>query len=122
MKHLKIFEKFIAKKEGFYINIQSEEYYEIIDDSIKMDTNIYRRISKFGEENRTNTFSHVDWRGRHAKIFYIGSRMIDIHQLDDEYFAVRFRIDERGDLNIFYKCDQLDGVFELFKDLEIKWR
>lgn len=45
---------------------------------------------------------------------------IDIVELEDEYFYVAFYNKRSSlDVSLMYKCDQLDGVKELLKDMNI---
>jgi hypothetical protein len=47
--------------------------------------------------------------------------LLDIDKVDDDWYRVYMTIYDKGDIydEKFYKCDQIEGVIKLLKDLEV---
>lgn len=123
--------KYIKKfKESVYPSPDKDDYYVEIKyvDHRDLNMNDKIRMSKYNFDWIVSLFKLTDVRQpdsykspyeKYNTILYTNSiYAIYISELEDEYFLVSFsRLD--GHYQIFYKCDQLDGVKELLKDSKI---
>jgi hypothetical protein len=143
MKHVKIFESFDKKYEeiGFF------KWREILDGCTfsnfsDREKNVLSKINLkefyingiFGKKDYPRMFYHIDINRYGLNIFLSKSelgmksygieyRILHILKLDDDWFICDYKPHKpesyNSDDNKFFKCDQLDGLLDLLKDLDI---
>ena len=135
MRHLKIFEGF---EEPLYQEIDRSDGMDLIETkSVDMSQRTSDILKSFRFKNEIlnfirlkgnpNSNSYVEGSitpGHHFVDIQLTENNIEIVELDDEWFIVRVHRPIQnyrhipGNASTTFKCDQLDGVLNLLKDIE----
>jgi len=132
MKYLKLFEGFST--EDYYVELTPAEHDDLCENNYTFG-NDSKRLLKILVDNDLdpsvyNGIKWVKWEGKDIKIEGIRSNaaihriylqyicfFFILYPLLDEYYLVEYQ-DEYYEMK-FYKCDQIDGVIRLLKDLDV---
>ena len=115
MKYLKRFNESIKSVNNFYFKIESSEYYSMINQAeefLNREINIINDC--FKKYNIKSPFTHFLFK----KSFKIkGDKWIDVTKTKDEWFIlkispIKFNDIDNVDDDIYYKCDQIDGLIK----------
>ena len=124
MKYLKLFEGFST--DEYYVELTPAEHDDLCEGISGENTfgNDCGRLLKILVDNDLNPFVYngikwVKWDGKNSKIESIRSSnfKVRVYPLPDDYYLVE-REDEYYEMK-FYKCDQMEGVIKLLKDLDV---
>jgi phage protein U len=128
MKYLKLFEGFST--EDYYVELTPAEHDDLCENNYwRWNSNTTfgndaKRLIKILVDNDLdpsvyNGIKWVKWEGKDIKIESIrcSSNKVVIYPLLDDYYLVEYQ-DEYYEMK-FYKCDQIDGVIRLLKDLDV---
>lgn len=118
MRYIKIFEEYNSK---YYVEISHSQYFDGVDETPFSE----REIDKISGYIRDLSIRigvnvhHINNDGIkvsaliHKKI----GNSIDVYKCFDDYYLVRI-ITKMADKIWYFKCDAIDGVKELFDDME----
>jgi hypothetical protein len=136
MRYLKVFESF---KEPLYCQIDRTDGMDLIETksvdmsqrtsdilmSFRFKNEIIHSISLKGDPESNLYVKGSITPGHHFVDIQTNKNNIEIVELDDEWFVVRVHRPLEhyhhfpGNASTTFKCDQLDGVLNLFKDIEV---
>lgn len=128
MKHLKLFETFKSNL-FFEIDLSSFNRYndKIIDFDQKMVTEItqmlknnqFETINYYGGKEGTRQIEASKPQSQFIRRYFneFAKLELQILYIQDEWFLVRVRQWGKGDLDSYYKCDQLEGLQELINQI-----
>jgi hypothetical protein len=136
MRYLKVFESF---KEPFYCQIDRTDGMDLIETkSVDMSQRTSDILKSFPFKNEIlhslrlkgnpNSSLYVEGSitpGHHFVDIQLSENNIEIVELDDEWFVVRVHRPIQnyrhipGNASTTFKCDQLDGVLNLLKEIEV---
>ena len=131
---IKLFEAF--ETDDYYVNITDREYmklHSIVKDlftkheinflnSLNNDSHFWiNNKAQLDNDDSNNSVSFDFSVNKYTKSIQSAIR-VNITKLDDGYFLVRYidnKISPRSRAELFYKCDQFEGLVKFLKDKEI---
>ncbi len=130
MKHLKLFESF---KSNLFFEIDLSSFNQYVEDyqkrvffNEKMIKNIsdilkefdFENIKYYGGEPTRQIAATKPHESTHSLFPELFDKFeLNIFCIQDEWFLVRVREWGKGQLDSYYKCDQLEGLQELISQL-----